>query len=65
MKKSMDSFDLTAAKYGLTSERLDKISAELYSILAAYEVNEVAAVADLIEHGTSPRMNGHNQGAGK
>lgn len=46
------SFETTAAKYGLTPERLDKLYTELYGILAAYEPKEIQAVAELIENGT-------------
>lgn len=50
-----ESFETTAAKHGLTPERLDKLYAELYGILAAYEPNEIEAVAELIENGTPSR----------
>lgn len=51
---SNESFETTAAKHGLTPDRLDKVSRELYSILAAYEPKEIQAVAELIENGTNP-----------
>ncbi len=53
-----ESFETTAAKYGLTPERLDKVYAELYGILSAYEVKELQAVAELIENGTPSRSRG-------
>lgn len=53
-----ESFETTAAKYGLTPERLDKLYIELYSILAAYEVKEIQAVAELIDNGTPPWSRG-------
>ena len=60
-----NNFTITAAKHGLTPERLDKVSAELYGILAAYDAKEVRAVIELIENGTPARMNGRRQGAGR
>ncbi|MDE6028732.1 MAG: hypothetical protein K2F90_00235 [Clostridiales bacterium] len=60
-----DSFTTTAQKNGLTPERLDKVSAELYGILAAYDAKEVRAVVELIENGTPARMNSRRQGAGR
>lgn len=60
-----ESFEITAAKYGLTPERLDKVSAELYGILAAYEAREVQAVVELVESGTPSRMNSRGKGAGR
>lgn len=51
-----ESFETTAAKHGLTPERLDKLYAELYCILAAYEPEEITAVAELIENGTPSRQ---------
>ncbi len=60
-----ESFEIAAAKYGLTPERLDKVYAELYGILAAYEAKEIQAVAELIENGTPSRIIGHNYGAGR
>lgn len=53
-----ESYEATAAKYGLTPERLDKLYAELYGILAAYEAKELQAVAELIENGTPSRSRG-------
>lgn len=53
-----ESFDTVAAKHGLTPERLDKLYAELYGILAAYEPKEIQAVAELIENGTPSRSRG-------
>lgn len=50
-----ENFETTATKHGLTPERLDKLYAELYGILAAYEPNEIEAVAELIENGTPSR----------
>ncbi len=58
-----ESFETTAAKHGLTHERLDKLYAELYGILAAYEPKEIQAVAELIENGTPSRERG--KGAGR
>lgn len=51
-----ESFETTAAKHGLTPERLDKLYAELYGILAAYDPEEITAVAELIENGTPSRL---------
>ena len=51
-----ESFETTAAKHGLTPERLDKLYAELYGILAASEPEEITAVAELIENGTPSRL---------
>lgn len=50
-----ENFETTATKHGLTPERLDKLYAELYGILAAYKPNEIEAVAELIENGTPSR----------
>lgn len=50
-----ENFETTATKHGLTPERLDKLYAELYGILAAYEPNEIEAVAELIENSTPSR----------
>lgn len=58
-----ESFEITAAKYGITPERLDKLYAELYVILAAYEAKEIRAVTELIENGTPGRS--HIKGAGR
>lgn len=58
-----ESFKNTADKYGLTPERLDKLYAELYAILEAYEPKEIRAVAELIENGTPGRS--HIKGAGR
>lgn len=49
------SFEIAAAKFGITPERLDKLYAELYGILAAYEPREIRAVTELIENGTPSR----------
>lgn len=57
-----DSFETTAAKFGLTPERLDKACSELYGILAAYEVKEIQAVAELIENGTPSRQRDKEKG---
>lgn len=51
-----ESFETTAAKHGLTPERLDKLYAELHGILAAYEPEEITAVTELIENGTPSRQ---------
>lgn len=51
-----ENFETTATKHGLTPERLDKLYAELYGILAAYEPEEITAVAELIENGTPSRL---------
>lgn len=58
-----ENFEITAAKHGLTPERLDKLNAELHGILAAYEVNEIKAVVELIENGTPSRS--RDKGAGR
>lgn len=58
-----ESFEITADKYGITLERLDKLYAELHGILAAYEAKEIRAVIELIENGT-PGMS-RNKGAGR
>lgn len=50
-----EAFTIAADKYGLTPERLDKLYAELYVILAAYEPKEIRAITELIENGTPPR----------
>ena len=50
-----EAFTITADKYGLTPERLDKLYAELYAILAAYEPKEIRAVTELIENCTPSR----------
>lgn len=60
-----ESFEITAAKHGITPERLDKLYAELYVILAAYEPKELRAVTELIENGTPGRMKGRSKGAGR
>lgn len=60
---SNESFETTAAKHGLTAERLDKLYAELYGMLAAYEPKEIQAVAELIENGTPSRS--CDKGAGR
>lgn len=52
-----------AAKYGITPERLDKLYAELYGILAAYEPKDIRAVTELIENGTPSRS--RDKGAGR
>ncbi len=57
-----ESFETVAAKYGLTPERLDKLYAELYGILSAYEAKELQAVAELIDNGTPPRSRGKGSG---
>ena len=59
-----ESFETTAAKHGLTPERLDKIYAELFCILAAYEPDELKAVVELIENGTTPSRS-RDKGAGR
>lgn len=58
-----DAFTIAAEKYGLTPERLDKLCAELYIVLAQYEPKEIRAVTELIENGTPVRS--RNQGAGR
>lgn len=58
-----DNFKTTATKHGLTPERLDKLYAELYGILAAYEPKEIQAVTELIENGTPSRT--RDKGAGR
>lgn len=62
---SNDSFKHVAAKHGLTPERLDKVSAELYSTLAPHEARELQAIAELIEDGTPPRLNDRDKGASR
>lgn len=49
-----ENFETTAAKHGLTPGRLDKLYAELYGILAAYEPRELNAVTEMIECGITP-----------
>jgi len=58
-----ENFKSIAAKHGLTPERLDKVSAELYSILVAYEPRELQAMTELIQSGISPRSNQRDKGA--
>ncbi len=58
-----DIFKSIAAKHGLTPQRLDKVSAELYSILVAYEPCELQALTELIQSGISPRSNQRDKGA--
>ena len=60
-----ESFENTATKHGLTPERLDQVSAEIHGILAGYELNEILAVAELLENGTPSRMNGRDKGTGR
>ncbi len=58
-----ENFKSIAAKHGLTPERLDKVSAELYGILVVYEPRELQAMTELIQNGISPRSNQHDKGA--
>ncbi len=60
---SNERFEATAAKYGLTPERLDKASSELNDLLSAYDMKEILAVAELIEDGTPSRS--RDKGAGR
>ena len=54
-----------ADKHGLTPERLNKVSAELYGILAAYDPRELQAMTELIQSGISPRSNQRDKGANR
>lgn len=60
---SDDSYVTIAVKHGLTPNHLDKVCAELYGILAAYEAKEIRAVTELIERGIPQRS--RCKGAGR